>query len=428
MGRDSNLPGLFSLVHQARRTPHGAILFSALIIAVMAVAVPIEHVASATDITFMCLFAMVNLSLVALRYQRPDVKRGFRVPLSPWLPLASTLVLFFLAGHLFRFSPLAWYITAGWIGLGLLVFREYAGKREREETGGRALLEERTIEPIEGAILVALANPNTVEPLMRVGCAVARQRDTAVIALHVIKVPAQLPRSEGRRFLERSEPLFDAAVAVGEEMKTPVYGALWVSSDLHKGVLEVIGEKRPSLVLMGWRGYTRARARLFGTTLDPVLLNAGTDVALLRWRNRKRKVEKAVVGVTASEHALLAIEIAQALEQHLSTEPRYLHVMRRGAPMDDATEKAFLRERGNGAPEIDLEVVQADTTADGIVEASKDADLLVIGAAREGILSQLVFGEKPRGVARRARCAVLMAKRGTGPVRSLLRRLFTKQA
>ncbi len=82
MGRDFNLPGIFSRVHRARRTPHGAILSSAAVIVTMAVALPIEDVASATDITFMCLFAMVNLSLVALRYQRPDTRRGFsQVPL-----------------------------------------------------------------------------------------------------------------------------------------------------------------------------------------------------------------------------------------------------------------------------------------------------------------------------------------------------------
>ena len=74
----------------------------------------------------MCLFAMINISLVALRYQRPDVKRGFRMPVALWLPMASTLSLPFLAGYLFRFSSIAWYVTVGWIALGLLAFREYA--------------------------------------------------------------------------------------------------------------------------------------------------------------------------------------------------------------------------------------------------------------------------------------------------------------
>ena len=249
-----------------------------------------------------------------------------------------------------------------------------------------------------------------------------------VVALHVVKVPRQLPRSEGREFLDRAEPLFEAAVKVGEKMKTPVYGALWVSSDVQNGVLEAIAEKRPSLVVLGWRGQTRARARFFGTTLDPVLLQARTDVLLLRWRDKQTKFANVVVGVTASPHAQLGVDIAKALERQLKAKCRYLHVLKRGTPMDGATERVFLGDDAKPEQRIDLEIVQGRTTAAGIIEASKEADLRIMGAAREGILNQLVFGAKTRTIARRARCAVLLAKRRPGPGLSLLRRLFTRQS
>jgi len=427
MGRDFNLPRQFALIHPQRRTPYGATLISSVVIVLMAVALPLEDVASATDITFMFLFAMINVSLVALRYQRPKVKRGFKVPFHPYLPILSTCCLLFLAAYLFRFSATAWYVAAGWIAVGLVVFREYASKREKEETGARALLEERTVEPIKDAVLVALANPKTVEPLVRLACAIARSRETSVIALHVTKVPAQLPRSEGREFLDRAEPLFEAAVKVGEAMDTPVYGALWVSRDVQQGLLEALAEKRPSLAVLGWRGYTRARARLFGTTLDPILRASPVDTVLLRWRGKEVKFKHVVVGVTASPHARLAVDIAKSLESELKAACRYLHVIKRGTRMDRATEEAFLNEKDEGPPPLDLDVVQARTTAAGIIEASKDADLLILGAAREGIVNQLVLGEKTRSVARRAKSAVLLVQRKPSKGLSLLRRLFTQQ-
>jgi len=111
MARDDNLPGAFALINKKRRTPHGAIFISAGLILLMALAFPLTEVASATDITFMLLFGLVNLSLVALRYQRPKEKRGFKVPFHPWLTLASTGALAFLAVYLFRFSSTAWYVT-----------------------------------------------------------------------------------------------------------------------------------------------------------------------------------------------------------------------------------------------------------------------------------------------------------------------------
>jgi len=428
MGRDFNLPGVFALIHGRRRTPHGAIFVSAAGIILMAVALPLEDVASATDITFMFLFAMINISVIALRYQRPEQKRRFRVPLHPWVPIISTLCLLFLAAYLFRFSAKAWYVTAGWIALGLITYREYARKREREEVGAKAVLEERTVAPVKSPVLVALANPSTVEPLMRIACVLAKQRDTAVVALHVVRTPRQLPSSESRQFLDRADPLFEAAVEVGSSMQVVVLSSLWVGESLHEGVLEAIGEKKPSLVLLGWRGQTRARERLFGTTLDPVVSGSPADTLLLRWRNKKGKLSRVLVGVTASPHARLGVEVAQALEKELGTETRYLHIIKRGTPMDGATERAFLKEAADDSPGVDLEIVQAGSTAEGILEASREADLLILGAAREGPLSQFLFGEKTRRMARRARCSVLLARRGPGKGRSLLRRLFTKQA
>jgi len=333
-----------------------------------------------------------------------------------------------LAAHLFTFSATAWFLTAGWIALGLVVYREYARTRERDEVGARPLLEERTLAPVKGPVLVGLANPKTVAPLMRIACALARRRDRAVIALNMVRIPRQLPRSEGRRFIDRAEPLLEAAVSVGREMDTPVYGALWVSSDIAQGMIEAIAEKRPSLVVLGWRGHTRASDRLFGATLDPVLLRCRADTALLRWRAGDHPIKKVLVGVTASPHAMLAIEVARDLAEELDLELRFLHVIKQGTRMDQATEEMFLAHREKIEHQVDLEITQAPTTAQGIIQASGEADLLVLGAAREGLVSQFIFGEKSRAIARRARCSVLLVKRRPGPAQSLLRRLFTRQS
>jgi nucleotide-binding universal stress UspA family protein len=427
MGRDVNLPPVFARIHRRTRTPHGAIVASAAGVVLMAVALPLEDVASATCITFMVLFGMMNLAVVALRYQRPSQKRGFRVPLSPWLPLVSTICLLVLAVNLFKFSSTAWFVIIGWTILGLVVYREYAHRREREKMGARVVLEERTVAPLKEPILVALANPDTVEPLMRIGCALARHRETTVIALHVVQLPRQLPTSESRDFLDRAEPLFEAATDVGDKMKVTVLGSLCVSESISSGVLGVVAEKRPSLLLMGWRGGGPERRKLLGTTLDPVLRASPVDTLLLHWHDKKAKFSRVLVGVTGSRHARLCLQVAEALESELRSKVRYLHVIRRGTAMDSATERAFLRDNADGKPPLDLDIVQARTTTGGIIEASEETDLLILGAAREGILSQLIFGEKTRRIARRAPCSVLLAKRHPRPGVSLLRRLFTKQ-
>src|SRR3970040_1123070 len=50
MARDHNLPPFLGKVHAVKKTPHAAIAASAVIVILMAVALPIEDVASAEDI------------------------------------------------------------------------------------------------------------------------------------------------------------------------------------------------------------------------------------------------------------------------------------------------------------------------------------------------------------------------------------------
>ena len=89
MGRDYNLPGFFRKIHIERVTPHWAILVSAVLTAVFAVALPIEDVASASVIMFLLLFLLVNIALINLRRTRPDLDRGFKVPLFPVIPIVA---------------------------------------------------------------------------------------------------------------------------------------------------------------------------------------------------------------------------------------------------------------------------------------------------------------------------------------------------
>jgi amino acid transporter len=89
MARDASLPELMARVHGKFATPHYAILFSALIIIVMAVALPIEQVAAAASVMFMLLFGGVNVAVVRLRKSHPDLDRGFKVPWVPYTPIVA---------------------------------------------------------------------------------------------------------------------------------------------------------------------------------------------------------------------------------------------------------------------------------------------------------------------------------------------------
>jgi len=72
MARDKLLPGSMAKIDPKSRTPRVAIIVTGILIAAMAVSLPIEIVGSAASLIFLLAFALVNLALIALRRKAPD--------------------------------------------------------------------------------------------------------------------------------------------------------------------------------------------------------------------------------------------------------------------------------------------------------------------------------------------------------------------
>ena len=83
---------------------------------------------SAASLIFLLTFALVNLSVIALRRKAPEIDRKYKVPLYPLTPILGIVLNVFLALYQFTFQPIAWYITGAWVVLGLLLYYGYFDK------------------------------------------------------------------------------------------------------------------------------------------------------------------------------------------------------------------------------------------------------------------------------------------------------------
>jgi len=117
MASTAALPRFLAWVHPGKRTPARAIALSLVVSAGFALSGDISLVAGATNFAVFIGFAAVNVSLIVLRYTRPDVPRPFRVPLNvgrlPLLPVVALASVAFLTANLERNALL--------IGAGLFV-------------------------------------------------------------------------------------------------------------------------------------------------------------------------------------------------------------------------------------------------------------------------------------------------------------------
>ncbi len=96
LSRDGYFPKTLLRVHHRFKTPHVAVVSGAILTAVLAATGVINFVGYATDFGFIIGFALVNLSLIKLRREKPLLDRPFKTPLYPVTPIAGIVTSLFL--------------------------------------------------------------------------------------------------------------------------------------------------------------------------------------------------------------------------------------------------------------------------------------------------------------------------------------------
>jgi len=121
LSRDGYFPRSFFNLHKRFNTPFIAILAGSVFTAAFAATGIVNFVTYATDFGFIIGFIFVNLSLIKLRRDNPNLHRPFKVPLYPLTPIlgvvTSLLLIFFLEPstlligvELFVFGLVVYYI------------------------------------------------------------------------------------------------------------------------------------------------------------------------------------------------------------------------------------------------------------------------------------------------------------------------------
>ncbi|MDZ7850305.1 MAG: amino acid permease [Halodesulfurarchaeum sp.] len=435
MGRDRSLPSAFSRVHAEKRTPHVAIVLSAVLIAAMSAILPIEAVAASADIMFILLFVQVNWTVITMRKTHSDLDRTFLVPYMPWPPLIGIALLVLLTPFLLSSLGLqiglgpdshgfiALVATAIWMVMGLLLYYGYSEPQEEaklEEEAPTVVAEQAPAEEMaerEGLILVPIANPETVEQLLRTALDLAEERNATVEVVNVVDIPKQTPVSEGRRFVDDERQIIEDALAFAAETapEVPVSAKIRIGHDVAKAIRNTIEQDEADLVLLGWRGRGRRRDYVLGSNVDRVVKDARCDVLVERIGPADGAVDSILLPTAGGLHAELSTEVAGAIAARNDATVELLYV-RSGEPDQDAAAQEILDSAAAALPDVETTTTIRDepSIADAIVDVSADHDLTVVGAAGEGLLKQLVFGAIPEDVGRRAESTVIMAKRDLG--------------
>jgi APA family basic amino acid/polyamine antiporter len=128
MARDRLLPPGLSIVHPRFGTPTTITGVTVVIVAVLAAFVPLDKLAEMVSIGTLFAFTLVSIAVPILRRTRPDLKRPFRTPLSPVLPIVSAVLCVALMSNL---AIDTWLRFLVWLVIGMVVYFGYGVRRSR---------------------------------------------------------------------------------------------------------------------------------------------------------------------------------------------------------------------------------------------------------------------------------------------------------
>ncbi|MCK4765664.1 MAG: amino acid permease [Candidatus Aminicenantes bacterium] len=432
MGRDKNLPDIFGKVHSVKRTPHMAVFLSVILIVVMALILPIEDVAAAADIMFILLFLQVNLTLIALRKKKSKVHRPFRVPLVPFTPILAILLQLILGVYLFHLSPLAWGTTIVWLVVGVLLYYGYAKNREDKRSAEQIVYEEKLPFKSDFRVLVPLAHPDHIKDLISIAASLAKSKNGDILALGVVKIPPQLPVNEGRRYIDEYKTILDQAVQLGKDQDVVVHTLIRIGHDVGNSILETIKERGIDLMVTGWKGFSNTRGSVFGGVLDDIVMNAECDVMTIKMVQLD-KMKTILFPTAGGPHADFALELLPAIAAAYGSSVTVIMVAPPGASEE---EKSVYRERVNSAvdflkdkiPRVEGKLVKARSISAGILKEVEKYGACLIGAAREGMMQQILFGSIPERIAKNSSQTLIMTKHHQGALATIAEKLFGKSA
>ena len=412
MARDRTLPAVLERTSGLSGAPVLSLWITAGIAAVIPVLVgDVGGAGAASSLIFLITFAMAHGICLLARKRKPG-HSGFRTPWWPWLPIVGGLACTGLALFQGVSVPTAGLIVGCWLVAGSFSYVWLFARRARiqdaaNEASDPDLLELRGRSPL---VLVPIANPANALTLSLLATCLSPPRMGRVLLLNVVDPTAgdgnDRPASHGLG--DVLEPSLDACL----RGNVRVEALATVSADPWTEIERVARTHRCASVLLGMNNLEqsdlRQRLQYLARRLSSscVILQAPPD-----WRPETLRRVLIPVGGRGENNALRARLLAGLVRT--ATEPieiRYLRVVPSSLSERDRqrVERNFPRLIADEVPlASQTEVVVADRPEEAIVEAARDADLVILGM-NQLETSQPVFGKVVLKVVATRPCPILV--------------------
>jgi APA family basic amino acid/polyamine antiporter len=296
LGEHGQLPRAFGRLHRRTLVSPEAVLASvgisgAIILLTSLLDKPVAFLASLFSFGVLLAFTAAQLAVIRLRRTEPNRRRPFKVPFNvrirgtevpvpSVLGAAATFAIWIVA---MATHPAARYAGPAWLAAGLVIY--LLVRRER----GAGLLEhvvstdEQVVpEATFTSILVPMKLGEIGEEMVATAVKLAQERNGSVVALHVIKVPLELPLDAALEEEEwRATESIEEAKALGADHGVEVRGEIVRARAIGDAIVRTAERTGADLIVLGSAPRWRRQSRFFSPTVDYVLKKAPCEVLVV---------------------------------------------------------------------------------------------------------------------------------------------------
>lgn len=282
-------------------------------------------------------------------------------------------------------------------------------------------------------VLVAVANPDHVEQLVRTASDLARTIGGHVRIISIVAKPHTSPFSMYsdeaivERFAQDTHDVLDAATAVAPT-DVPIEREVVVGRTVADGVLTAITRTNARALVIGWHGHRTRTDAILGTNLDRLIKHAPCDLYVERIGYEANGVDSILLPVAGGPHVRPAAVAAKAIADRNDATVSVLSVVEpdgdADAARDDIAAAVLLIEETPGS-EIHIETLlrTGDDIPNEIAEAASDHDVLVFGTTRQRAVHRRLVGSIPQTVIPQTDRTVLLARSADVVDRSMFKQL-----
>jgi nucleotide-binding universal stress UspA family protein len=273
---------------------------------------------------------------------------------------------------------------------------------------------------VDRPVLVAVADPDRVEQLVRTASDLARVGSETVQIVSIVSKSHDSPvavysdETIIERFAQDTQAMLDTEIAVAPN-DVSVKREILVDRSVADGLLTAIDEIDPGALVMGWQGDRSRADAILGTNVDRLIEHAPCDLYVEREGYEADGVDSILVPIAGGPHVRPAMFAAKAIAARnsasvhiLSVEPGDSQTATTGSNIEQAVRE--IEDMPGPSVEIKTLLTTGDTIPDVITETVADHDVLIFGVTRRSSVRRRLVGSIPREVIPRVDRTVLLAR------------------